>query len=47
VRQEARVNGDVHGGHARRADGPGASRFLTGPADVVQRSPIHIHRCDA
>ena len=30
VREEARVNGDVHGGHVRCGSGAGASRFLTG-----------------
>ena len=30
VREEARVNGDVHGGHARCGSVAGASRFLIG-----------------
>ena len=30
VREEARVNGDVHGGHARCGSVTGASRFLIG-----------------
>src|SRR6266487_5812954 len=30
MREEARVNGDVHGGHASCGWGTGASRFLTG-----------------
>src|SRR5207302_7226852 len=30
VREEARVNGDVHGGHCRFGSVTGASRFLTG-----------------
>ena len=30
VREEGRVNGDVHGGHASCGSGAGASRFLIG-----------------
>ena len=30
VREEARVDGDVHGGHASWGSAAGASRFLTG-----------------
>src|SRR5438552_14231814 len=30
VREDARVNGDVHGGHSRCGSVTGASRFLTG-----------------
>ena len=30
VREEGRVNGDVHAGHARCGSGAGASRFLIG-----------------
>jgi hypothetical protein len=30
VREEPRVNGDVHGSHARCGSGAGASRFLIG-----------------
>ena len=30
MREEARVNGDVHGGNYRCGSGAGASRFLIG-----------------